>query len=248
MKHNDMSKILLFLATLLAACTSDPDPQAIVDAVINRHGGELYRAAMVDFDFRGRHYTAQRNGDVFIYRRTQVDSSGRIDDLMGNDFFFRCIDDVGVTLTPSEISRYSNSLNSVMYFALLPSPLNDPAVQKKYLGETTVKGEPYNMIEVTFREDGGGKDFEDRYVYWMHRERNHLDYLAYSFHVDGGGTRFREAYNARFVNGLRFVDYHNYKGPAADTELTELAKLFENGSLEKVSEIVLENVQVVSLR
>ena len=241
-------RLLLILAVFLQACNTDPDPQSIVDQVIDRHGGELYRASMVDFDFRDRHYTAQRNDDVFIYRRTLVDSSGRTDDLMGNDFFFRCIDDIGVSLSDTDIRRYSNSLNSVMYFALLPAPLNDPAVQKKYLGQTTVKGEPYNVIEVTFREDGGGKDFEDRYVYWFHAEENYLDYLAYSFHVDGGGTRFREAFNARFVNGLRFADYYNFKGPAADTELTELAGMFEEGKLEKVSEIVLQNVQVAPLR
>ena len=71
-----------------------------------------------------------------------------------------------------------------------------------------------------------------------------LDYLAYSYRVNGGGMRFREATNERVVNGVRFVDYNNYKAKNASTKLENLDKAFENSELKKLSEINLENVQV----
>ena len=75
--------------------------------------------------------------------------------------------------------------------------LGDPAVQPRYLGVDTLQGEPYHEIEVTFRQDGGGRDYEDRFIYWIHPERHTMDYLAYGFHIDDGGARFREATQER---------------------------------------------------
>ncbi len=87
---------------------------------------------------------------------------------------------------------YSNSVNSVAYFALLPFRLNDAAVNKRYIGTSEIKGEPYFEIEVTFQQKGGGKDHDDVFIYWIHQQHFTMDYLAYSFIVDGGGTRFRK--------------------------------------------------------
>ena len=60
--------------------------------------------------------------------------------------------------------------------------------------------------------------------------------MAYSFHVNGGGVRFRQATNERFIEGIRFVDYNNLKIENAFTSLENLAKAFEKGKLEKLSE------------
>ena len=51
------------------------------------------------------------------------------------------------------------------------------------------------------------------------------------------GLRFREAFNERYVNGLRFVDYNNYKPKSLDIPLTQLDELFQNEQLTLLSKI-----------
>ena len=72
-----------------------------------------------------------------------------------------------------------------------------------------------------------------------------VDYLAYSYNEDDGvGMRFREAYNERFVNSLRFVDYNNYKTEDTSIPLESLGKAFEANQLKLLSKIELKNVTV----
>jgi len=56
--------------------------------------------------------------------------------------------------------------------------------------------------------------------------------------------RFRAAYNERTVNGIRFVDYKNYKPNITDVTLYDLDTLYESEELELLSKIELENVRV----
>ena len=56
--------------------------------------------------------------------------------------------------------------------------------------------------------------------------------------------RFREAYNERYINDLRFVDYNNYKAVDASTKLLDLGKAFDANQLKLLSKIELENVEV----
>ena len=56
--------------------------------------------------------------------------------------------------------------------------------------------------------------------------------------------RFREAYNERYVNGLRFVDYNNFKSEDVSIQLFDLGKIFENNQLKLLSKIELENINV----
>ena len=58
------------------------------------------------------------------------------------------------------------------------------------------------------------------------------------------GTRFRGAYNERIVNGLRFVDYNNYKSGDESLDPLELDKAFETGKLKLLSKIELKNIVV----
>src|SRR5690606_31342387 len=120
--------------------------------------------------------------------------------------FVRFINEVRIALPDSTASKYANSINSVHYFVQLPYGLNDPAVKKKMMGEAEIDDEKYYEIQITFDEEGGGKDYEDIYMYWINKRNFTIDYLAYKFFTDKGGIRFRKAYNPRTVNGLRFVD------------------------------------------
>lgn len=244
---------LLFLIVFLVLCASlyaapeTTDAQKIIDRAIEAHGGNHYLASKINFDFRDRHYESERRGGLYHYQRIFSDSSGRVNDHLTNDGFFREVNDEKIDLSEEWQSKYANSVNSVIYFALLPYSLNDPAVQKRYRGAGTIRDEKYHKIEVTFRQEDGGKDYEDVFVYWIHQEKNTMDYLAYEFHTDGGGTRFREAFNQREVNNILFADYHNYKGPQPGVDLATFDTLFQAGKLKKASEIVLKNVTVTLL-
>ena len=167
-----------------------------------------------------------------------------IADRMTNNSFVREIDGEEVTLTDKQLSSYSNSLNSVMYFAFLPYFLEDQAVQLNYQGVGVVRGEPHYKVKVTFAEEGGGKDFEDEYVYWFAQDDFQLNYLAYNFLVNGGGARFREAYNARQVGGILFQDYINYKPTEDRRDVLAFDALLDAGALDTLSKIELVDITV----
>lgn len=243
------SSVLLYLTTFLLLATScqtekKPDAQQIVDEAIAEHGGEKFEKSAVSFKLRDRHYRALRDGGVFVYSRTFTDSTGQqVRDVLRNSGFNRTVNGAEVELPEERQKAFTASVNSVIYFALLPYALNDEAVRKEYLGETTIKGEPYHKIRVTFAQEGGGEGYQDVYVYWFHQERHTMDYLAYSFQENDGGTRFREAVNPRKVGGILFQDYVNYT-LKDDLPLENYDRAFEAGKLEKVSDIVLEEIEV----
>lgn len=234
---------MIFLA-LVWSCSSHPGAQTIIDRAIEKHGGDLYERSNIEFAFRGISYTITQDGGLYQYTRTIRDSSNIIRDTLSNDGFTRTINGERKQLPESEKSSYANSLNSVVYFALLPHGLNDSAVIKEYLGTDTVQGEPYYEIHISFKKEGGGKDYEDTFVYWIHQKDYTMDYLAYEFHVGEGGIRFRDATNERVINGIRFADYHNYKSAEENVPLQNYDTLFEEGKLEKLSEINLEHISV----
>ncbi|MFD2245809.1 DUF6503 family protein [Pontibacter ruber] len=242
--------VAVSMALLLFASGCEPeqpDAQQIIDQAIAAHGGEKYNKGVITFRLRDRQYRVLRDGGAYVYSRTFQDSTGqRVHDVLRNSGFSRTINDAAAEVTDEKKQAYSNSINSVVYFALLPYALNDAAVRKQYLGEATVKGQPYHKIKVTFAQEGGGQDYQDEYVYWFHQQNHTMDYLAYSFKEDGGGTRFREAVNPRTVGGIRFQDYINYT-TKEQAPLERYDELFEAGKLEKISDINLEEIQVSKL-
>jgi hypothetical protein len=147
------------------------------------------------------------------------------------------------------IPRYSASVNSVHYFSLLPYSLNDPAVNKTYIGKTTINNLEYYKVKVTFDQEGGGQDYKDIFVYWINSESFKTDYLAYSYLELSGeiGLRFREAFNERYLEGIRFVDYKNYKPKNEGVLLKDLDIFLENNELKLLSKIELENIVVKPL-
>lgn len=238
---------ILFILVTLTSCKKEIplSAQDIVDKTIEVSGGEKYLNAEIDFDFRDKHYRSVREGGKFQYERQFQDSIGIMKDVLNNDGFQRFVNDT-LTKTPDSMAvKYTSSVNSVHYFALLPYGLNDAAVNKSSLGEVSIKDKLYHKIKVTFSQEGGGEDYEDVFIYWIEAETFKADYIAYSYIEDDGvGIRFREAYNERFINGLRFVDYNNYKSEDATMDLLGLDKAFESDSLKLLSKIELENIEV----
>ncbi|NJN25877.1 MAG: hypothetical protein HC819_07870 [Cyclobacteriaceae bacterium] len=241
--RNVKSAINLLFLLLLGGC-SPPNGDEIVDKALALHGGSLYENSVIDFDFRGRHYTLERDDGLFRYHRIFLDSTGQYHDVLSNSGFERTLNGRKVPLTPEWEGKYSNSINSVAYFALLPFGLNDAAVNKAYLGEESIKGQNYYKIRVTFDQQGGGQDHEDVFVYWFRADTYRMDYLAYSYQTEEGGMRFRKAVNQREVGGIRFADYINYAAEKGNWNVEALASGFEQNELEQLSEIKLENVEV----
>ncbi len=245
-----MIRVLYFAAwtLLVGACKEQPKDvltaQEIVDRSIAISGGDKYSNSTISFSFRDMDYSSTWENNKRKLSRTGVKDSVPFTDVLLNYKFERRQGDSVLKLSDSLANIYSNSLNSVHYFVHLPYGLNDPAVNKELLGETTVKDAPYYKIKITFDEEGGGDDFEDVYVYWIHKNTFKVDYLAYQFHVNGGGIRFRAAYNERVINGIRFVDYENYKADPESVSIYDTDKLYEKGDLELLSKIISENVMV----
>ena len=243
-----MKKLLLVISVFLivVSCKQDahPNAQDIIDKAIAIAGGEIIAASTIDFDFRNKHYKAIRNNGEFQFEREFTDSIGIIKDVYTNNGFTRFVTNTAIQVQDTMAFKYTNSINSVHYFSVLPYGLNDAAVNKTYLGYKTLNGKAYHKLKVTFKQEGGGKDFEDVFVYWINADSYKSDYLAYSYITDGGGMRFREAYNERYVNGVRFVDYNNYKPINKDANLFDLDSLFENNALKLLSKIETENISV----
>jgi hypothetical protein len=236
--------IISLLAIAMLGCSSQNDPQRIIDKAIAASGGEKYLQSTIEFDFRDRHYVAQRDGGKYSYERIFKDSANIVHDFLTNDGFKREINNTLAEVADSMKTKYTASVNSVIYFALLPYGLNDPAVQKKWIGETSIEGVGYYVVQITFAQQGGGEDYEDVFLYWINKKDFAIGYLAYSFKENNIiDYRFRRAYNPRSVNGISFVDYINYK-PKGKTQIMELEGLFKKGELEVLSKIELINIQV----
>lgn len=236
--------VLLVAITFVSCNTSLNDPQKIIDKAIAAAGGDKYLNSTIEFDFRDRHYRAERNGGTFSYERIFKDGNSVVHDFVANSGFQREINDQLAEVADTMKTKYISSVNSVIYFALLPYGLNDAAVQKKLLGETSIESIEYYIIEVTFAREGGGEDHEDVFIYWINKKEFTIGYMAYSYEEsDGVGLRFRKAYNPRFVNGILFLDYINLR-PKTETPITDLEELFKKGELEELSKIELINIQV----
>lgn len=240
---------LVCLLFLLFACKQrqqvELSPKEIVDKAIAVAGGERYRDNAISFRFRNRTYSKEPSDTGVLLKRITITDSDTITDIKSGNDLKRLVNNTMVLLADSMAIKYGNSVNSVHYFAYLPYGLNDKAVNKELLGEVLVGEKTYYKIRVTFDEQGGGDDFEDVFVYWFNKDTFKPDYLAYEFHDDGGGSRFRKAYNERYVNGIRFVDYYNY-APPEQVAPEKLDQMYEAGQLRLLSNIELRDISVIS--
>jgi len=236
--------LCLFLTLL--ACQTEPTAEFIINKSIEASGGSLYEHSKIKFNFREKQYKVERNNGAYSMQRITNKDTLIVSDVLSNDGFARIINDSLTIVSDSMADKYSESINSVFYFALLPYRLNDEAVHKKFLGKVSIAEKEYYKIEVSFTEKGGGIDFQDVYIYWINTENYKIDYLAYSFIVNGGGMRFRKAYNEQIVGGIRFVDYINYKPTATINSVHDLDKAFLNNELKELSRIELKNIKVTT--
>ena len=236
--------ILLFLILVSCSNSSHISTSQIIDKSIKAHGWDQDDFSIV-FDFRDYQYELKRKNKFYSFQRTTKKEGNVVKDLMSSKKkLMRFINDKSVELSDSVTNAFSNSLNSVMYFFQLPRPLNDQAVVLKYLGLTKIFNKRYWTIKVTFKENGGGKDYQDEFRYWININNGQIDYLAYNYLTEGGGTRFRQAVNKQLNKGFIFQDYINFKPNVKFVSLDSLPILFEAGNLIKVSNIINKNIRV----
>lgn len=219
----------------------------LINQVIKAHGGVAYDSAHFQFVFRDITYRFQNKGEEYIYEREGVIKGDSIHDILNNGQLSRVKNGVQVNLEPEEAKKYAESINSVIYFATLPYKLKDEAVIPKIKDTIQINAIDYQVIQVKFKQEGGGTDFEDEYYYWINEDTKEIDFLAYNYQVNGGGVRFRSAYNKRRVNGILFQDYINYKAPVG-TPLNRLPNLWESNRLEELSRIETESIQAICSR
>ncbi|MEK9612413.1 MAG: DUF6503 family protein [Flavobacteriaceae bacterium] len=236
-----------FLMVLfLLACQSPHsiNPTLLINKSVKAHGFDQSEFT-IDFDFREYHYKLIRKPGFYSYTRQKSNQDQIIRDVMtSKKKLQRFVNDSLFQLPDSLSQNYSSSLNSVHYFFQLPKPLEDPAVIAEVLGMVSIRGNRYWSLKISFNEENGGEDFEDEFRYWIHTATYRIDYLAYNYQTDGGGTRFREATNPREIEGFYFQDYKNFKPQNKDESLDNLPLLFEKGELEKVSLIENNNIRV----
>lgn len=213
---------------------------SLLDSVYHAHG-ELgnYR-----FVFRDDQYSFQFNEGNYIYSKSSNKSGKLLRDTLTNNGFVRYADGARLVLSKEEEAKYAESLNSVIYFVCLPLKLKDPAANKTKLDDCIINESVYSTIRVHFDEEGGGTDFDDVFYYWINQNTNQVDFIAYKYSTNGGGVRFRSAFNSRMIGKMRFQDYLNYEAPIGKP-LAELPLLFEKDSLKILSEIITESVEPI---
>ncbi len=238
-----LKQISIAALILMAISCSDKRPRDkkaihIVEQCIEEHGGENYRDMDVSFDFRQFRVHLKQNGGTFLYERTSRDSLNNVlHDIITNETFKREVNGKKQNLSQKETDKYKEGLNAIAYFVLLPYKLSEPAVNLKYLGETTIENKKYDKITVSFETDGGGKDHQDEFCYWINQRAHTLDYLAYS----SGGPRFRKATKREKVDEVIFQDYENYELTDSSLSTFNYDKAFIAGNVRLLSKIEQQN-------
>ncbi|TXF90311.1 hypothetical protein FUA23_07260 [Neolewinella aurantiaca] len=232
-------------AEVTTSSTADaaPSPADITLAkAVEAHGGGRYDTASYSFVFRNKAYTFTNDGTDYRYSVTNEVNGVTIVDVLENGKLTHTLDGVPIDIIEKDVAKFSEALNSVIYFATLPHKLQDPAVLLTQLDSVSINDATYHTLKVQFKQEGGGTDHDDNFRYWINTATNRIDYLAYDYLTNGGGVRFRSAYNPRVVEGILFQDYINYKAPVG-TSLDDLPALFEQGKLEELSRIETEEVK-----
>jgi hypothetical protein len=242
MKQSFAFIFILSIFSIFLSCSNPRDPQKIIDKSIRFYQMEKLKNASLEFTFRNAKFKVMQNDGKYRYERTFSDSTGFVHDILDNQGFSRELNGQKLQLGRTDISKYSQSLNAVVYFLYLPLKLNDVSVIKKYVEKVKIKGKSYHKIEVSFDQNEGGSDHSDVYYYWFDSKDYSMDHFAYS----AGGNRFREALKIHDVSGVLFQDYINYQMPLNDsiTSVIKYDSLFDAGKLRELSKIEFKDMKL----
>ena len=231
---------------LLLACQNSKglSAEALIEASVEAHGMNEFNKKSIEFQFRNYRYSQTHDKQGLIYTRRKNTTPDILDLLHSKNGFQRTLVNEKVTLSDSIALIYSESLNSVLYFFRLPFNLKDPGAIKTLMDTEQINGKAYQKVGIHFTSENGGVDHQDTFRYWFDKEIQTLDYLAYQYHTNAGGVRFRVAINRRTIQGLVFQDYENYTAPK-NTPLDDLPKMYEDGKLELLSLIANDSITLI---
>ncbi|MEZ4901898.1 MAG: DUF6503 family protein [Spirosomataceae bacterium] len=230
--------LLVFCMACSSEKSTDEKAKKIIQTCIEAHGGNHYQDFDVSFDFRKFRVHLQQTGSQFTYERETKDSLGNVtQDILTNTTFVRNLNGKPQELSEKDTDKYREGTNAIAYFVLLPFKLSEPAVVPAYLGESTLEGQKYDKVKVTFQKEGGGKDHEDVFCYWINQSSHTLDYLSYA----NGGPRFRKATKRDTVGGMVFQNYENYEILDKTLATSEYDKAFNGGKAKLLSTIEQSN-------
>ena len=238
---------ILFLAaiSIISSCSNSRDPQQIIDKSISFYQMDKLKNSSLEFTFRDVKFKIMQNEGKFRYERNFSDSTGIVQDILDNQGFKRTLNGKELNLDAKDVSKYSQSLNAVVYFLYLPLKLNDASVIKKYIDEVKIKDKSYHKLEISFDQKEGGADHNDVYYYWFDVSDYSMDHFAYS----AGGNRFREVIKTHNVDGVIFQDYINYQMPLNDsiTTISKYDSLFTAGKLRELSRIEFKDMRLKTI-
>jgi hypothetical protein len=238
LKHISIAALILIAISCSNKRAEDEKAIQIVEQCIEAHGGKNYSDMDISFDFRQFRVHLKQDGGTFLYERTTRDSiNNEVHDILTNDLFTREINGKKQNLTQKDSDKYKEGLNAIAYFVLLPYKLSEPAVNLKYLGETVIENKKYDKISVSFNTEGGGKDHQDEFCYWINQETHTMDYLAYA----SGGPRFRKAIKREKVAGVVMQDYENFEVLDSTLATFNYDKAFTAGKVKLLSKIEQQN-------
>ena len=231
---------------LLLACQNSKNlsAKALIEASVEAHGMNEFNKQAIEFQFRNYRYSQTQDKQGLVYTRRKNTTPNILDLLHSKNGFQRTLAGEKVALSDSIALIYSESLNTVLYFFRLPLSLKDPGAIKTLMDNEQINGRTYQKVGVYFTSKNGGVDHQDTFRYWFDKEIKTLDYLAYQYHTNAGGVRFRVAINRRAIEGLVFQDYENYTAPK-NTPLHDLPKMYEEGKLELVSLIANDSITLI---
>lgn len=232
-------------ASVREGAESKSEGAAWVRRAVQAHGAARLAEATVDFSFRGTPHRMTRSGGRFRFERWPRPDQHEV---LTNEGYALFVNGERAKLSAAAAAARARSLNSVVYFASLPYVLEDPAVNAVHAGQQEVDGETYDVLEVTFDLEGGGEDHDDRFRYWLDPESGELELMAYSFTRGEGGVRLRVRTSTVGAGGVTFVNWKNFGDPNADTPLSQLPKLWLQGELPELSEILLDDIRVTAPR
>jgi hypothetical protein len=170
LKHIRIFALLLLTLSCNTKRNDDTKAIKIIEQCIEKHGGKNYSNMDVSFDFRQFNVHLKQNEGTFLYERTMTDSMNQVlHDVITNDTFYRKVNGKKQDLSPKDFDKYREGINAIAYFVLLPYKLSEPAVKLKYLGEIMIENKSYDKIGVSFNAEGGGKDYEDEFCYWINK-------------------------------------------------------------------------------
>lgn len=243
MKQPFVFILILSALSIILSCSNPRDPQKIIERSISYYQMDKLKNASLEFTFRNVKFKVMQKDGKFRYERTFSDSTGNIQDVLDNQGFTRKLDGQILQLDTKDLSKYSQSLNAVVYFLYLPLKLNDASVIKRYVDEVKIKGKSYHKLEISFDQKDGGADHNDVYYYWFDTQDYSMDHFAYS----SGGNRFREVIRTHELEGgVILQDYINYQRPLNDsiTAISKYDSLFEAGKLRELSKIEFVDIRL----